>query len=78
MNKKVDSDKKKESVARLETQLQKNRERFRLLFNEVPCYISVQDADLKIVHSNRKFKEAFGDCDGIIAFASTNTGQNPA
>jgi PAS domain S-box-containing protein len=68
MNKKIDSDKKKESVARLETQLQKNRERFRLMFNEVPCYISVQDSDLKIVHSNRKFKEAFGDCDGDYCF----------
>jgi signal transduction histidine kinase len=67
MNNKIDSE-KKNSVARLETQLQKNRERFRLMFNEVPCYISVQDSDLKIVHSNRKFKEAFGDCDGDYCY----------
>jgi signal transduction histidine kinase len=34
---------------------------FRLLFDEAPCYISVQDRNLRIVESNRRFKEAFGD-----------------
>jgi len=34
---------------------------FRLLFDEAPCYISVQDRNLRICESNRRFKEAFGD-----------------
>jgi signal transduction histidine kinase len=41
--------------------LEKSPALFELLFNEVPCYISVQDRDLQIVQSNRKFKEDFGD-----------------
>jgi PAS domain S-box-containing protein len=38
---------------------------FKLLFEEVPCYISVQDRDLNIVQSNRRFKEDFGDVSGV-------------
>lgn len=35
--------------------------RYRLLFEEVPCYISIQDRDLRIVEANRRFREDFGD-----------------
>lgn len=35
-------------------------ERYRLLFEEVPCYISIQDRDLRIVEANRRFREDFG------------------
>ena len=34
---------------------------FETLFNEVPCYISLQDKDLRIVGANRRFKDKFGD-----------------
>ena len=53
---------------RLQSKLRKSREEFRLLFNEVPCYISVQDRNLHIVQSNRKFKEDFGDREGARCF----------
>ncbi|WP_018125814.1 hybrid sensor histidine kinase/response regulator [Desulfovibrio oxyclinae] len=34
---------------------------FQQLFDEVPCYISVQDRNLRITRANRRFKEDFGD-----------------
>ena len=55
-------------VKRLEAKLRESRERFRLLFEEVPCYISVQDRDLRIVQTNRSFKEDFGDYVGASCF----------
>jgi PAS domain S-box-containing protein len=32
-----------------------------MLFDEVPCYISIQDRDFKIIKTNRRFRETFGD-----------------
>ncbi len=55
-------------VKRLEAKLRESRERFRLLFEEVPCYISVQDRELRIVQTNRSFKEDFGDYVGASCF----------
>lgn len=34
------------------------------LFNEVPCYITVQNSDLRLTDSNLKFKKDFGDAVG--------------
>ncbi len=45
----------------LQNQLRESRERYRQLFEEVPCYISMQDQDLRIVEANRQFREDFGD-----------------
>ncbi len=33
----------------------------RLVFDEVPCYISIQDKDLRLVRTNRRFKEDFSE-----------------
>lgn len=41
--------------------LRLTQERYRQLFDEMPCYLSVQDRDLRITASNRLFKEHFGD-----------------
>lgn len=48
-------------VKMLQDRLMASENRYRLLFEEVPCYISAQDRDLKIVQANRRFKEDFGD-----------------
>jgi PAS domain-containing protein len=32
----------------------------RTFFEEVPCYVTVQDRDLRILRSNRRFREDFG------------------
>lgn len=55
-------------VKRLESQLKDSQKRLRALFDEVPCFISVQDRDLCIVDSNRRFKEAFGDMEGAQCY----------
>jgi len=44
----------------LQRQLRESQGRYRLLFEEVPCYISIQDQDLKIVEANRAFRDDFG------------------
>ena len=52
----------------LEEKLRQNRERYRLLFEEVPCYVSVQDRDLRIVQCNRNFQEDFGNYIGAYCY----------
>ncbi len=48
----------------LQKQIRDSRERYRKLFDEVPCYISIQDADLRIVDANRRLREDFGASPG--------------
>ena len=45
----------------LQNQLRESQERYRQLFEEVPCYISIQDPELRVVEANRRFREDFGD-----------------
>ncbi|MBW2138346.1 MAG: response regulator [Deltaproteobacteria bacterium] len=47
-------------ITRLQEELRATQERYQQLFDEVPCYISVQDRDFRITAMNRKFKEDFG------------------
>jgi PAS domain S-box-containing protein len=44
----------------LQTCLQDSFERFNTLFDQVPCFISVQNRDLRIIEANQHFKENFG------------------
>ncbi len=52
----------------LQNQLRESRERYRYLFEEVPCYITIQDRDLRIVEANRRFREDFGDVVGTPCY----------
>lgn len=47
-------------IKKLEGQLRRSQTRYRTLFEEVPCYISIQDRDLNIIDANRLHREAFG------------------
>ena len=47
-------------VRRLQDELRTTQQRYQQLFDEVPCYISVQDRDLRLIATNRKFEEDFG------------------
>jgi PAS domain S-box-containing protein len=47
-------------IKRLEEHLRQSQQRYRLLFEEVPCYISIQDSDLHMIEMNRAFRESFG------------------
>lgn len=47
-------------IKALQTQLKESQKRYHFLFEEVPCYISIQDGDLNIIDANRLFREDFG------------------
>jgi PAS domain S-box-containing protein len=47
-------------IKQLQDQLRSSKQRYRSLFEDVPCYISIQDKDLRIVEANRHHREAFG------------------
>jgi len=55
-------------VKTLQHQLKESQEKYRLLFEEVPCFISIQDKDLRIVEANRMHREAFGTSYGSKCF----------
>jgi PAS domain S-box-containing protein len=55
-------------IKRLEHQLRDSQERYHTLFEEVPCYISIQDRDLNIVDANRQHREEFGSYFGCKCF----------
>lgn len=44
----------------LEHRLLESLDRFHKLFDVVPCYVSVQDRDFRILEANRQFNESFG------------------
>ncbi|MBU1207481.1 MAG: PAS domain-containing sensor histidine kinase [Proteobacteria bacterium] len=45
----------------LQNQLRQSQERYRQLFEEVPCYMTIQNRDLQIIEANRGFREDFGN-----------------
>jgi PAS domain S-box-containing protein len=47
-------------VKRLREELARTQQRYQQLFDEVPCYISVQDKQFRLTATNRRFKEDFG------------------
>ncbi|TVM35212.1 response regulator [Oceanidesulfovibrio marinus] len=51
-------------LARLKEELLTTQLKFQRLFDEAPCYISVQNPDLTIAEVNRRFKEDFPDAEG--------------
>jgi PAS domain S-box-containing protein len=46
-------------IDRLQDELHASQQRYEQLFNESPCYITVQDRDLKVTAANRRFREDF-------------------
>ena len=48
--------------------LERSRRDYRLLFDSVPCYITVQDRDFRIFQSNALFRKDFGSCFGKRCF----------
>ena len=55
-------------IKHMQKQLRESEERYHLLFEEVPCYISIQDRDLHIVEANRRFNADFGAANGRKCF----------
>jgi len=46
------------------TEVKRLQQKYHALFEEAPCYISVQDRDLKILEANRRFRKDFGNPNG--------------
>jgi len=51
--------------------------RYQQLFDEVPCYISVQDKEFKITAANKLFKQDFGDGIGNRCYAAYKEQNEP-
>jgi signal transduction histidine kinase len=56
------------AVKKIQKKLYKTQKQLHNFFDEVPCYITVQDRDLKITTSNRKFREDFGSGGGNYCY----------
>jgi len=55
-------------IKNIERLLRRSQQRCRLLFDEVPCFITIQDADLNVIEANRAFQEAFGNGLGMKCY----------
>jgi PAS domain S-box-containing protein len=55
-------------IKNLIDQIRRSQERYQLLFDVVPCYITIQDANLRIVEANKKFRKDFGEYLGCYCF----------
>ncbi len=55
-------------IKNLQKLLRASQKRYHTLFDEVPCYISIQDQDLNIIEANKAFLEDFGRALGAKCF----------
>ncbi|MDM8521990.1 response regulator [Desulfococcaceae bacterium HSG8] len=55
-------------IKRLQDELRTAEQKFQQLFDEAPCYISVQDREFRLTSVNRRFKEDFGHEIGAKCF----------
>lgn len=53
---------------KLQDELRWTQRKFQHLFDEAPCYVTVQDRDLRITEANRYFKEDFGFEPGMTCY----------
>lgn len=53
---------------KLQNQFKESQRKFQLLFEEVPCFISIQDKNLRIVEANRMHRETFGTAYGSMCY----------
>jgi len=55
-------------IKNLQKLLRASQKRYHTLFDEVPCYISIQDQDLNIIEANKVFLDDFGRALGEKCF----------
>ncbi len=55
-------------IKRLQDKLRTTEQRYQQLFDEAPCYITVQDRSLKLKAVNKRFQEDFGDGGGFCCY----------
>lgn len=54
-----------------------SEKRYVQLFNETPAYITIQDRNLNIVESNKRFKEEFGRLPGLNCYTAYKNETHP-
>ena len=64
-------------VKRLREELARTQQRYQQLFDEVPCYISVQDRQFRLTATNRRFKEDFDVKLGAFCYEVYKHRQDP-
>ncbi|WP_415713718.1 response regulator [Maridesulfovibrio sp.] len=64
-------------LKRLNDELLETQYKFQRLFDEAPCYISVQNPDFTIAEVNRRFKEDFAEHLGAPCYASYKHRERP-
>ncbi len=64
-------------VRRLRQELLQTQRRYQQLFDEVPCYISVQDRKFRLKATNRRFKEDFDDQHGAYCYEAYKHREEP-
>jgi len=57
-----------DEVRRLQEELEATQQNYQQLFDEVPCYIAVQDRNFRFTAANRKFKDDFDYVDGSFCY----------
>jgi PAS domain S-box-containing protein len=64
-------------IKNLQKLLRASQKRYHTLFDEVPCYISIQDQDLNIIEANKAFLDDFGRALGEKCFQAYKHRNNP-
>ena len=55
-------------VKKIQKKLYNTQKQLQQFFDEVPCYLTIQDRDLKITTTNRRFREDFGSGGGTYCY----------
>lgn len=64
-------------IKRLQEKLRTTEQRYQQLFDEAPCYITVQDRSLKLQAVNNRFQEDFGDGRGFCCYEAYKHREEP-
>jgi len=64
-------------VQRLQDELHTTRQRYQQLFDEAPCFITVQDRGLRIQAANRRFRQEFGPATGGLCYQAYCGSERP-
>jgi len=64
-------------VQRLQDELHTTRQRYQQLFDEAPCFITVQDRHLRIQAANRRFRQEFGTATGGLCYQAYCGSERP-
>ena len=64
-------------IKNLQKLLRASQKRYHTLFDEVPCYISIQDQDLNIIEANKAFLDDFGRALGEKCYSAYKHRDHP-